>query len=74
MVGGGGARLAGVADEELRFDCPRCRQAVSEGFYGPCAECRQELRATYGGEGHDVAAGRYEPEMNVVPNQVATKD
>jgi hypothetical protein len=60
--------------EPLAFDCPRCARPVHERFYGPCQSCRQELRATQGGEARDVEAGAYEPKMNVVPNQVATKD
>ena len=60
--------------EHLSFDCPRCGQNVSEAFYGPCATCRDDLRATYGSEARDVEVAAYEPKMNVVPNQIATKD
>ncbi|HUS62760.1 MAG TPA: hypothetical protein VMY34_11220, partial [Acidimicrobiales bacterium] len=63
-----------VAPEILDFACPRCSTQVHERFYGPCASCRDELRATMGGEGRDVEVVAYEPKMNVVPNQVATKD
>lgn len=58
----------------LEFDCPRCGMAVHERFYGPCRECRAVLRSTVAAEGRDVEVGAYEPKMNVVPNQVATKD
>ena len=58
----------------LEFDCPRCAAAVAEELYGPCAACRDVLRATMGGEQRDVVVAAYEPKMNVVPNQVATKD
>jgi hypothetical protein len=43
-------------------------------FYGPCPSCRDELRATVAGEAQDIAAGAYEPKMNVTPNAVALKD
>jgi len=43
-------------------------------FYGPCDNCRAELRATQGVEARVVAAVDYEPKMNVTPNAVATKD
>ena len=56
------------------FGCPRCGGEVTEAWYGPCAACRHELRATQGGEGRDVAVGDYVPKMNVTPNAVATKD
>jgi hypothetical protein len=58
----------------LEFDCPRCAAAVTEELYGPCTSCRDVLRATLGGERTDVVVAAYEPKMNVVPNQVATKD
>jgi hypothetical protein len=56
------------------FECPRCGRTVSERFFGPCSGCRDELRATLGGEAREVESGRFEPSMNVVPNHVATKD
>jgi hypothetical protein len=56
------------------FDCPRCGGAADEEFYGPCGSCRAELRATLGGEQHEVQAEEYVPKMNVTPNAVATKD
>ena len=58
----------------LEFTCPRCRSDVSERLYGPCTSCREVLRATMGGERSEVVVEAYEPKMNVVPNQVATKD
>jgi hypothetical protein len=63
-----------AVSELLTFDCPRCGDAASEGFYGPCGTCREQLRATLGGEAREVAAAAYEPKMNVTPNQVATKE
>jgi len=59
---------------ELDFVCPRCDKAVTSAYYGPCVSCRQDLRASLGGETRDIEAVAYEPKMNVVPNQVATKD
>ena len=47
---------------------------MSEEFYGPCADCRAELRATLGGDAREVAGIEYEPKMNVTPNAVALKD
>ena len=61
-------------DDLLAFACPRCAREVDERFYGPCASCRTELGATQGGERRDIDAGRFEPSMNVTPNQVATKE
>lgn len=54
--------------------CPRCKKEVSERFYGPCSNCREELGATVRNEQRDVEAAAYEPKMNVVPNQIATKE
>ena len=56
------------------FTCPRCAAQVSARFYGPCDDCRDVLRATLGGEAREVEVAAYEPKMNVVPNQVATKE
>jgi hypothetical protein len=60
--------------DDLSFVCPRCSSDVVARFYGPCEACRNELRATLGGEAREVEVAAYEPKMNVVPNQVATKD
>jgi len=58
----------------LEFACPRCSDAVSEEYYGPCTSCRTTLRAVMGNEGREVVSAGYEPKMNVTPNAVATKD
>ncbi|MCU1344079.1 MAG: hypothetical protein JWL70_345 [Acidimicrobiia bacterium] len=58
----------------LEFTCPRCAGNVSARFYGPCDACRTDLRATLGTEAREVEVQAYEPKMNVVPNQVATKE
>ena len=58
-------------------DCPRCRRPLDEAadrFYGPCTECRTELRAKFLGEGREVEVPEYVPKMNVTPNAVALKD
>jgi hypothetical protein len=56
------------------FDCPRCHRPVDAPYYGPCPDCRQQLRATMGNEQREIETADYEPKMNVVPNQVATKE
>jgi len=58
----------------LTFACPRCANDVEARFYGPCPSCREQLVATMRRDAQDVEAAAYEPKMNVVPNQVATKD
>ena len=62
------------APEDLEFSCPRCSKDVKARLYGPCSECRDELRATQLRKGADVQAPEYEPKMNVTPNAVALKD
>jgi len=57
---------------DARLPCPRCHGAGGR-FYGPCERCRDELRARLRGE-VAILDVSYEPKMNVVPNQVATKD
>jgi hypothetical protein len=58
----------------MTFDCPRCAEPVEETWYGPCEPCRAQLRASLGGEAHEVAAVEYEPKVNVTPNAVALRD
>jgi hypothetical protein len=58
----------------MTFDCPRCQQLSDDEHYGPCATCRDQLRASVRGSATVVEIDRYEPKMNVVPNQVATKE
>lgn len=65
---------APVENQPLEFECPRCRDATTQMFYGPCELCRSVLRATVTGEAHEVEVGTYEPKMNVTPNAVALKD
>ena len=58
----------------LTFDCPRCGRAASDLTYGPCGECRDELRTTQRRDAEQLDVDRYEPKLNVVPNHVATKE
>ncbi|MDQ3107889.1 MAG: hypothetical protein M3Q68_08830 [Actinomycetota bacterium] len=62
-----------MSDELLSFECPRCEVSVRGEFYGPCPTCVTQLRAS-GREARMLEVADYEPKMNVVPNQVATKD
>jgi hypothetical protein len=63
-----------AAAETLSFTCPRCGDQVDATYYGPCATCRDGLRAAVAGEAREVEVADYEPKMNVTPNAVATKD
>ena len=63
------SRFAGVM-----VTCPRCGREVEERFYGPCTDCRRELRAAFARDAVIVEVAEYEPKMNVTPNAVATKD
>ncbi len=68
---------AGVGDAPegpLHFECPRCKRPAEAAYWGPCSACRDDLAATQRHEATDVGPGVYEPKMNVVPNQVATRD
>ena len=58
----------------MTVTCPRCGTSGEERFYGPCSECRSYLRARMGGVAKEVEVAAYEPKMNVVPNQIATKE
>ena len=60
--------------ETMNITCPRCGTEVTERFYGPCTNCRAQLRAKYLGEGREVEVVEYVPKMNVTPNAVALKD
>jgi hypothetical protein len=70
------ASLADViaAAEPVARICPRCGETRSEVFYGPCGDCRAQLRSEQGGVARDVEVAEYEPKMNVTPNAVALKD
>jgi hypothetical protein len=62
------------ASSSIEITCPRCGSPASVNFYGPCASCRDELRATVGGEQRSVDAAEFEPKMHVTPNAVALKE
>jgi hypothetical protein len=61
-------------DTPIAFTCPRCGNAVEARFYGPCDPCREALGTLRGDGQGEVQAERFVPKMNVVPNQIATKD
>lgn len=63
-----------LASGDMEFACPRCRNDVVDDFYGPCADCRTQLRDVFRTEGRVVELAEYEPKMNVTPNAVALKD
>ena len=58
----------------MEVTCPRCRAAVDEEFYGPCASCRAQLRQVVRIDARRVEVAAYEPKMNVTPNAVALKE
>jgi RecJ-like exonuclease len=60
--------------ELFEITCPRCNSAAQVRFYGPCDECRGQLAASGNEAGREIAEVAYEPKMNVVPNQIATKE
>lgn len=61
--------------DHVHITCPRCdRSDVEVRFYGPCDDCRQELRTAFAADGRTIEVPRYEPKMNVTPNAVAFKD
>lgn len=66
--------MATTGAELSDFECPRCRTAVAERFYGPCGSCRDALAAALGHAARDVEVAAYEPKVNVTPNAVASKD
>ncbi len=65
----------------MTFDCPRCGTATDHEYYGPCATCRDDLRAAQGPAAadqnraaSDTEASRFEPALHVTPNAVALRD
>lgn len=69
-------RAPGSSDvpDQLGFECPRCGTSTTAAYYGPCGPCRVELRAAFVREARELETVAYEPKMNVVPNQIASKD
>jgi hypothetical protein len=58
----------------VEFTCPRCNTTVEARFYGPCDDCRSQLRVAFRREGRVVDLPEYEPKVHVTPNAVALKD
>ncbi len=58
-------------DELLDVICPRCGTAARLRYYGPCAPCREDLRARVAAVARSVEVTPYEPNVNVVPNDVS---
>ena len=54
--------------------CPRCGAEVVEVFYGPCTECRADLRAKLGGRKDGDVVLEAAERVHRTPNFVATKD
>jgi hypothetical protein len=54
--------------------CPRCGQSADERFYGPCTDCRAQLRLTLANEARAVESTEFVPAMHVTPNAVALKE
>ena len=71
---GGGAVDEKHFTEDGSFTCPRCHQAATARFYGPCDACRDQLRSIFVGEAREIEVAEYVPKMNVTPNAVALKD
>ena len=68
------ASLGDSIPTDLSVSCPRCGATAAAALLRPCGRCRDELRATLGGEAREVVVAEYEPKMNVTPNAVALKD
>ena len=66
--------VAQVPSTAVEFTCPRCDTTAEARFYGPCDDCRAQLRDVFRREGRVVELAEYEPKMNVTPNAVALKD
>jgi len=54
--------------------CPRCGAEVVAVFYGPCTDCRADLRAKLGGRGGSDVVVESAERVHRTPNFVATKD
>ena len=54
--------------------CPRCGAEVVEVFYGPCSECRADLRAKLGRRKDADVTLEAAERVHRTPNFVATKD
>ena len=65
--------LRGI-DQPTPSICPRCGAEVVETFYGPCAECRADLRVKLGGRKDTEVVIDAAERVHRTPNFVATKD
>jgi hypothetical protein len=54
--------------------CPRCGVEAVEIFYGPCANCRADLRMKLGGRKDADVVIETAERIHRTPNFVATKD
>jgi hypothetical protein len=63
-----------AADAAGAIICPRCGAPFTARFYGPCPSCRDQLARTMRRQPEAVERPVFEPAMNVVPNQVATRE
>jgi hypothetical protein len=67
--------MANVDDlTPIEMTCMRCGELRAMRFYGPCPECREQLRAKFSRDAREIEVAEYEPKMNVTPNAVALKD
>jgi predicted amidophosphoribosyltransferase len=66
--------VAAPTEGDSDFVCPRCGAPVTARFYGPCPSCRDQLTTTMRRDAEVVERPAFEPAINVVPNQVATKE
>ncbi len=57
---GRGIREVLESAEDIEYTCPRCGEAATGRFYGPCTKCRTELRAGFTIEPKRFVA-EYEP-------------
>lgn len=63
-----------AAAERTTMICPRCGAEVLEVFYGPCTDCRADLRAKLGGRKDADVVVESAERIHRTPNFVATKD
>ena len=71
--------MKGVSDtaDSITYRCPRCSNQVTERYYGPCTDCRNDLRSRFAstdGDAKVISIADYVPKVNVTPNAVALKD
>lgn len=70
-------RSAARKEALVSFVCPRCQEPSKASTYGPCRDCRAELKDAMFSTPNKYTlehSTEYSPKMNVVPNAVATKE